>query len=126
MLIAERELTVERLAAELGRLCAGRGKLLAMAERAPARAPARGRGTCAVVFDACEERGMTHSRDERMRRINTIHFVGIGGSGMGGIAEVLMNLGYRVQGSDLKASAVTQRLSRARRAHRHRSCEREH
>src|SRR6202163_3809921 len=54
---------------------------------------------------------MTHSRDERMRRINTIHFVGIGGSGMGGIAEVLMNLGYRVQGSDLKASAVTQRLS---------------
>jgi UDP-N-acetylmuramate--alanine ligase len=54
---------------------------------------------------------MTHSRDERMRRINTIHFVGIGGSGMGGIAEVLMNLGYRVQGSDLKASVVTQRLS---------------
>jgi UDP-N-acetylmuramate--alanine ligase len=47
---------------------------------------------------------------DRMRRINTIHFVGIGGSGMGGIAEVLMNLGYRVQGSDLKASAVTQRL----------------
>jgi UDP-N-acetylmuramate--alanine ligase len=48
---------------------------------------------------------------DRMRRINTIHFVGIGGSGMGGIAEVLMNLGYRVQGSDLKASAVTQRLT---------------
>ena len=47
---------------------------------------------------------------ERMRRINTIHFVGIGGSGMGGIAEVLLNLGYRVQGSDLKKSAVTQRL----------------
>jgi UDP-N-acetylmuramate--alanine ligase len=48
---------------------------------------------------------------ERMRRINTIHFVGIGGSGMGGIAEVLLNLGYRVQGSDLKANAVTQRLT---------------
>jgi len=48
---------------------------------------------------------------ERMRRINTIHFVGIGGSGMGGIAEVLLNLGYRVQGSDLKPNAVTERLS---------------
>ena len=48
---------------------------------------------------------------ERMRRINTIHFVGIGGSGMGGIAEVLLNLGYRVQGSDLKPNPVTERLA---------------
>lgn len=47
---------------------------------------------------------------ERMRRINGIHFVGIGGSGMGGIAEVLLNLGYAVQGSDLKPNAVTARL----------------
>ncbi|HEX4647211.1 MAG TPA: UDP-N-acetylmuramate--L-alanine ligase [Steroidobacteraceae bacterium] len=46
-----------------------------------------------------------------MRRINTIHFVGIGGSGMSGIAEVLLNLGYRVQGSDLKESGVTQWLA---------------
>ncbi|TLY75850.1 MAG: UDP-N-acetylmuramate--L-alanine ligase [Gammaproteobacteria bacterium] len=46
-----------------------------------------------------------------MRRINTIHFVGIGGSGMSGIAEVLLNLGYRVQGSDLRAGAVTQWLA---------------
>jgi UDP-N-acetylmuramate--alanine ligase len=37
--------------------------------------------------------------------------VGIGGSGMGGIAEVLLNLGYEVQGSDLKANPVTQRLA---------------
>jgi UDP-N-acetylmuramate--alanine ligase len=51
------------------------------------------------------------STDRRMRRIGTIHFVGIGGSGMGGIAEVLLNLGYRVQGSDLKANAVTDRLA---------------
>jgi UDP-N-acetylmuramate--alanine ligase len=49
--------------------------------------------------------------NQRMRRINTIHFVGIGGSGMGGIAEVLLNLGYKVQGSDLKANAVTERLA---------------
>jgi UDP-N-acetylmuramate--alanine ligase len=41
-----------------------------------------------------------------MRRINAIHFVGIGGSGMGGIAEVLINLGYQVQGSDLKPNAA--------------------
>jgi UDP-N-acetylmuramate--alanine ligase len=42
-----------------------------------------------------------------MRRINTIHFVGIAGSGMSGIAEVLLNLGYAVQGSDLKAGPTT-------------------
>jgi UDP-N-acetylmuramate--alanine ligase len=47
---------------------------------------------------------------DRMRRVHRIHFVGIGGSGMGGIAEVLLNLGYQVQGSDLKAGPVTQRL----------------
>jgi UDP-N-acetylmuramate--alanine ligase len=47
---------------------------------------------------------------QRMRRIDTIHFVGIGGSGMGGIAEVLLNLGYKVQGSDLRPNAVTARL----------------
>jgi UDP-N-acetylmuramate--alanine ligase len=51
------------------------------------------------------------STDQRMRRIEVIHFVGIGGSGMGGIAEVLLNLGYKVQGSDLKANAVTERLA---------------
>ncbi|MDH3977137.1 MAG: UDP-N-acetylmuramate--L-alanine ligase [Gammaproteobacteria bacterium] len=46
----------------------------------------------------------------RMRKINRIHLVGIGGVGMGGIAEVLINLGYEVQGSDLKESSVTRRL----------------
>jgi UDP-N-acetylmuramate--alanine ligase len=45
-----------------------------------------------------------------MRRIQRIHFVGIGGAGMGGIAEVLLNLGYSVQGSDLRTSAMTERL----------------
>ncbi len=47
---------------------------------------------------------------DRMRRISRIHLVGIGGVGMGGIAEVLLNLGYEVQGSDLRASQVTARL----------------
>lgn len=44
-------------------------------------------------------------------RIEHIHFVGIGGSGMSGIAEVLLNLGYRISGSDLSQSPVTQRLA---------------
>ncbi len=47
-----------------------------------------------------------------MRRIRHIHFVGIGGAGMSGIAEVLLNLGYSVSGSDLRVSAVTARLTR--------------
>ncbi len=45
-----------------------------------------------------------------MRRIRNIHFVGIGGAGMSGIAEVLKNQGYDVSGSDLKESPVTDRL----------------
>lgn len=49
-------------------------------------------------------------RMRRMRRVHWIHFVGIGGSGMCGIAEVLLNLGYKISGSDIKASAVTDRL----------------
>src|SRR6266496_673632 len=44
------------------------------------------------------------------RRIQHVHFVGIGGIGMSGIAEVLINLGCRVSGSDLKHSSVTDRL----------------
>lgn len=55
-------------------------------------------------------RGKALARD-RMRRISHIHFVGIGGVGMGGIAEVLCNLGYHVSGSDLKENALTRRLS---------------
>jgi UDP-N-acetylmuramate--alanine ligase len=60
---------------------------------------------------AAERRSAPDGRD-RMRRINTIHFVGIGGSGMSGIAEVLLNLGYHVQGSDARASPVTDWLAR--------------
>jgi UDP-N-acetylmuramate--alanine ligase len=46
-----------------------------------------------------------------MRRIKRIHFVGIGGAGMGGIAEVLLNEGYQVSGSDIAINRVTERLS---------------
>ena len=47
---------------------------------------------------------------KRMRRINRIHFVGIGGSGMSGIAEVMLSLGYQVQGSDLRSNPLVERL----------------
>lgn len=45
-----------------------------------------------------------------MRRIRRIHMIGVGGTGMSGIAEVLVNLGYEVAGSDLRDSPVTERL----------------
>jgi UDP-N-acetylmuramate--alanine ligase len=48
--------------------------------------------------------------NSRMQRMRRIHFVGVGGAGMGGIAEVMHNLGYEVSGSDLQMSAMTQRL----------------
>ncbi len=43
-------------------------------------------------------------------KVKRIHFVGIGGSGMSGIAEVLANQGYEVTGSDLAASATTRKI----------------
>ncbi len=45
------------------------------------------------------------------RRIKQVHFVGIGGAGMGGIAEVMVNLGYKVCGSDMQQNAMTSKLS---------------
>ena len=54
--------------------------------------------------------GSMISEIPEMRRISQIHFVGIGGSGMCGIAEVLINQGYRVSGSDIQESATTRRL----------------
>lgn len=50
------------------------------------------------------------SHEGSMRRVRRIHLLGIGGSGMAGIAEVLLNLGYEISGTDLKSSAATQRL----------------
>jgi UDP-N-acetylmuramate--alanine ligase len=45
-----------------------------------------------------------------MRRVKRIHFVGIGGAGMGGIAEVLLNEGYQISGSDIGENQVVKRL----------------
>lgn len=51
------------------------------------------------------------SAQHKMRSVDHIHFVGIGGAGMGGIAEVMINLGYKVSGSDMHASDMTARLA---------------
>ena len=52
-----------------------------------------------------------NSNKRMFAKIQRIHFVGIGGIGMSGIAEVLLTLGFKVSGSDLKGSAVTERLA---------------
>jgi UDP-N-acetylmuramate--alanine ligase len=52
-----------------------------------------------------------HGTRAMKHKVKRIHFVGIGGSGMSGIAEVLLNLGYQVSGSDLAANAATERLA---------------
>ncbi len=62
---------------------------------------------------------MKHISDEirkiipEMRRVQQIHFIGIGGAGMSGIAEILLNEGYDISGSDIADSVVTQRLAQA-------------
>ena len=48
----------------------------------------------------------------RMGRIRRLHFIGIGGAGMSGIAEIMLDLGYEVSGSDKRANAATQRLEK--------------
>jgi len=62
---------------------------------------------------------MKHISDEirkiipEMRRVQQIHFIGIGGAGMSGIAEILLNEGYDISGSDITDGVVTQRLAQA-------------
>jgi len=53
----------------------------------------------------------SNRKNPAMRRVNRIHFVGIGGAGMGGIAEVLLNEGYQISGSDIGENAVVKRLT---------------
>ncbi len=61
------------------------------------------------TYSAQDDRSVRFT--EMFAKIQQIHFVGIGGIGMSGIAEVLLNLGYKVSGSDLKHSGVTERLA---------------
>ena len=48
--------------------------------------------------------------NRKMKRLRTVHFVGMGGSGMSGIAEVMIGLGYKIQGSDIRISEQLERL----------------
>ena len=61
---------------------------------------------------------MNPPRSPLFRKAQHIHFVGIGGSGMSGIAEVLLNLNFTVSGSDLAHTPVTERLAERGRATR--------
>ncbi|NOZ54641.1 MAG: UDP-N-acetylmuramate--L-alanine ligase [Gammaproteobacteria bacterium] len=56
--------------------------------------------------------GVGKNQQTEMSRIKRIHLIGIGGSGMSGIAEVLINLGYEISGSDVKGNSATRRLKR--------------
>src|SRR6202042_2078572 len=75
------------------------GRTSASARQAPRR-----RGHCGYARRSSAAMNVT------FRNFQRIHLVGIGGSGMNGIAEVLLSTGYAVSGSDLKATAVTERL----------------
>ncbi len=56
---------------------------------------------------------MPHSADNFMRRIRKVYFVGIGGAGISGIADVMNTLGYQVSGSDVASNAVTEQLKKS-------------
>lgn len=62
------------------------------------------------MVDEVNSRNPINPTEHGMGRIRRIHFIGIGGVGMSGIAEVLLNLGYQVSGSDLADNATTKRL----------------
>lgn len=61
--------------------------------------------------DSSNKPNSSMARMPEMRRVKRIHFVGIGGAGMGGIAEVLLNEGYEISGSDIGENQVVKRLT---------------
>jgi UDP-N-acetylmuramate--alanine ligase len=70
--------------------------------------------TIAMTYRSLGDAGGSHAggdHDVWMKRVQRVHFIGIGGAGMGGIAEVLHTLGFEVSGSDLREGAMTRRLS---------------
>jgi hypothetical protein len=108
VLVPERQLAPERLARVLTGLLGDRERLRRHgAPRARRRPP---RGARRHRAHPPRHRQAGGRMKNRMRRVNRIHFVGIGGAGMGGIAEVLLNLGYEVQGSDLRPGPMVRRL----------------
>ena len=113
VVIDERDLTAERLAdvtADLMQDDARRGRMAtAMRGIRPARRGGAHRRSAARLGGPAGPAGGVMAWLGRTRRV---HFVGIGGIGMSGIAELLANLGYEVSGSDARRSDVTDRLAR--------------
>lgn len=64
-----------------------------------------------MVIEHIQDLAQIRAIIPEMRRVKSIHFVGVGGAGMSGIAEVLLNEGYAISGSDISQNAVTERLS---------------
>ncbi len=113
LLIAEQDLTPSALADALTSCLGDFDRLVAMAEAARAQAHAdAAEKLAAACVTAAEDAAM----NDRMGSIRTIHFVGIGGAGMAGIAEVLLNLGYSVQRLGFEAHVGHRAAARARRA----------
>ena len=110
ILVPQPELTAERLARELEGLMREPARLAAMARQRARAGPAR-RGRAAARRGPGPGRGAP-PMTMVPHTVGPIHFVGIGGIGMSGIAEILSNLGYTVQGSDIGDSANVQRLRR--------------
>ena len=64
------------------------------------------------MVSTCTRKGGAIRGESMYKKTQHIHFVGVGGIGMSGIAELLLNLGYRVSGSDVSGSAITENLAR--------------
>ena len=110
-MIREAELTAEGLAGHIAAILADPEGAAAMARRAGGRG-ARTRPSIWRRWSRTWPRRRTgmNGQTRLPHDIGAIHFTGIGGIGMSGIAEVLLNHGFTVQGSDLKASPITERL----------------
>ncbi len=112
-MIREEELTAEGLAGHITAILSDPegASAMAQASRATGR-PDATEHLAALVEDLAGERTKRMNGQTRLPHdIGAIHFVGIGGIGMSGIAEVLLNHGFTVQGSDLKPSPITERLA---------------
>ena len=109
VIIQESDLTPELLAGLLREWLQSRAQLQ---QRAAKARSALCTGLSAAHHQDLPGAGGSSRMIKRMRRIHCVHFVGIGGSGMSGIAEVMLSLGYAVQGSDLKPNKQTRRLEK--------------
>jgi 3-hydroxyacyl-CoA dehydrogenase len=112
VLLEERSLTPELLAEEIAGTLADSARRAAMS--AAMRTFARPDAAARIVDRALALAGLPRRRSGVMAwlgRTRRVHFVGIGGIGMSGIAELLANLGYEVSGSDARRSDVTDRLA---------------